>query len=81
MVSKNGMTPTERRLVEVFKDGDMHAPFELKSCLHDDLGDMGNVAVHITKLRKKLRPKGLDVMCQRIDGFSYYRMVRLLKKE
>ena len=56
-----GLTPTERRMYDLLSDGKPHSIKELLGCLWDELSGTGSVAVHLCRLRKKLRPKGKDV--------------------
>ena len=70
------LTPTEDRIVKLLLDGADHSRKELCACLNDELSDC--LPVHLTKIRKKIRPQGLDIVCDRIA--MRYRMVRLLHR-
>lgn len=72
--------PTHTRIMAVLRDGQPHTRMELFGCLNDDLQSYRNVAVHISKIRKKLRPKGVDILLQKMNGRTHYRLVRLLSK-
>lgn len=72
-------TPTERCMLAVLADGYPHTREELHACLYDDRGALSNIRVHISAIRKKLRPRGEDVACELLAGKVYYRHVRLLK--
>ena len=79
MSASNGWTPTQKRMVELLNDGEQHHMNELKRCLFDNAqGSAANVNCHLTAIRKKLRPIGRDVLCQFIEGESWFRQVRLL---
>lgn len=69
-------TPTQRRLLAVLKDGEPHTPQELHSCLVDDLGPVANVQPHITALRKILRARGQEIVCEIVAGSTYYRVCK-----
>lgn len=72
-------TPTEVKILAVLSDGMPHTREELHGCLMDELGDLSNVKVHITYLRRKLRPMGQDIVyyCHTRREMRY-RHVRLL---
>lgn len=70
-------TPTQRRILALLSDNRPHTPEELHRLLPDELGVVTNVRAHLTELRKKLREDGEDVSCDRVNGVSYYRRVRL----
>jgi hypothetical protein len=71
-------TPTQQRMMNVLSDGLPHSLKELVACLDYELASPRGVAVHITFLRRKLRPIGQDVSCERLNHISYYRLVRLM---
>jgi hypothetical protein len=73
-------TPTQRRMLRLLQDGLPHARAELKACLVDDLGNWNNVQVHISRLRKRLRPKGQDILCVVANQKISYRQVRLFRR-
>ena len=72
-------TPTEQRLLTILSDGMPHKRSELLAVLPDELGGFGNVRKHLTQIRKRLRPRGEDVICEFYQRSYYYRHVRLLK--
>lgn len=74
----NGYTPTQRKMLAVLSDGLPHSKAELHSCLHDDLGAVENIQIHLTNIRKRIRPKGEDILTQFIDRRLHYRLVRLI---
>lgn len=71
-------TPTEQRMLKILSDGFPHHKSELQVCLPDNLGDITNIRAHLSFLRKKLRPKGEDILCELCRGEAYYRWVRIL---
>jgi DNA-binding response OmpR family regulator len=70
-------TPTEQRMLDLLSDGFVHTKEELKRCLWDELARIETVQVHISNLRKKLRPQGRDIICN--HQFDY-QQVRLMHK-
>lgn len=76
-VMKQKFTPTEQRLFDVLKDQLMHQPDELRRCLVDELGPDVNIAVHISKMRVKIRPTH-EIISRRINNILYYRYVRVI---
>lgn len=77
MADFKGFTNVESRMMELLGDGHPHRPDELHTCLWDREGPVSNVNIHISNLRKKLRPTGQDIICQQLDGRSHFRLVRL----
>jgi hypothetical protein len=81
MPAANGrceFTETESKILAVLSDGMRHRYHELQVCLPDDLASGTALAMHISRIRPKLRRKGHDVICE-ISGYvRYYRHVRLL---
>ena len=68
-------TPTERDILAVLSDGMPHSRTELHACLPDELGGFVNLRMHISRMRKKLRPAGQDITS--VNGIGY-QLVRLL---
>lgn len=71
-------TPTQAKMLKVLSDGLPHPVSELQECLYDDRGIAHNVNAHLTAIRKLLRPRGEDIICQHINHSHRYRHVRLL---
>ena len=72
-------TPTERRILALLADGRAHTRAELLALLSDDLGAPSNVRAHVSNLRRRLRPKGEEIVCEvRYRCQVCYRHVRLL---
>ena len=61
MADGNGYTPIQRKMLDILKDGEAHHPLELHKCLADELGPRSNIGAHLTALREKLRPKGINI--------------------
>lgn len=61
MLDMTKFTKTERFIVELLSDGQVHNVDEiLRKCISAD-AESGNLYPHITSLRKKLSPSGLLV--------------------
>jgi hypothetical protein len=73
-------TPTQKRMLQLLADGRSHTRAELKACLADELGGWNNVQVHISRIRKQLRPKGQDILCVVANQKISYRQVRLFRR-
>jgi hypothetical protein len=72
-------TPVQRRILAVLSDGMPHRKQELHPCLNDDLATSNAIQVHISAMRKILRPKGEDIVCEYNKMTYYYRHIRLLQ--
>lgn len=71
-------TPTQQKILDVLSDGLAHLREELHACLPDELGPLKNVQNHITAIRRRLRPKGQDIVCVISNRGIRYMHVRLL---
>ena len=74
----NGFTPTQRRLLDVLSDGEVHDRDELVKCIGDELAVWKNVPPHLTAIRKKLRLNRQDIICQVVNRRFKYRLVGLV---
>lgn len=73
-------TPTQQRMIDVLSDGLRHTRKELEACLDDELAETHSaVSVHLTAIRKILRPIGQDVILEyEGQNRTYYRHVRIV---
>lgn len=71
-------TPTEERILHVLADGLPHTKAELLAVLEDDQASPRGMTVHITRIRKKLLPRGEHIVNEYSYGRWLYRHVRLL---
>ena len=78
MTEGNGFTPTQRRLLDVLSDGEVHDRDELVACLEDGLSVWRNVNPHLIAIRKKLRPNRQDIICQVLNRRFVYRLIGLI---
>ncbi len=69
----------QKEMLKVLSDGLPHKKIELHACLADDLGSMKNIHAHITFIRKHLREKGQDIICEFFKRKIHYRHVKLLR--
>lgn len=75
----NGFTTTEEAILNKLADGKPHTKEELLAVMPDpEFANAGNLRTHIHRIRKKIQPKGHDVVSvYRYRVFSY-QWVRLL---
>jgi hypothetical protein len=73
----NHWTPTQQKIINVLSDGQPHQKRELQDCL-DELAEPNAIHVHVTLIRRKLRPVGEEILCVNRDGKSYFRHVRVV---
>ena len=72
-------TPVQAKMLQVLSDGKPHTKEELHACLHDDLGPINNIYVHIATINKQLRMSEQEIIRDRREpGKKQYRWVRLL---
>jgi hypothetical protein len=76
-----GFTPTQTAMLKVLSDGMPHSKAELHACLPDELSRPNSILRHLVDIRKVLRPRGQDVLCEYRDRARFYRWVRLLGHE
>lgn len=79
-MKNNKFTPTQQRMLDTLSDGRPHTRAELHACLADELGSTSNISSHLSEIRKALRPKGQDIVCQYYRRTFMYRWVRLLTR-
>jgi hypothetical protein len=78
MRKKNPLQPIQIKMLDVLSDGLPHSRKELHACLSDPMVDMAAIRVHICHIRKVLRPRGQDIVCELKHRKIHYRHVRLL---
>jgi hypothetical protein len=79
-VTEPRFTPTELRLLAVLSDGQGHTKRELLDCLDEDMPSAKLLAVHLFRVRRKLKTMAQSIVCVR--GFAntlLYQHVRLLR--
>lgn len=75
----NEYTPTQRRIIALLSDGELHTPEEIREfCMPDVMVEIREVSSQIGTLRQKLHKKGVDIVCVFTRRDGRYRMVRLL---
>lgn len=88
------LRPTERRIYDKLARGELVRKRELLECLQSwsaelhatEEGKKGfnnTLAMHITNMRRLIRPHGVDITCHRngSEENSYYALTRLLAKD
>ena len=68
------LTPTEQRFHDLLADGKLHTKKELAGCLSDDMGGESLVSFHLVGLRRKLKHRGLTVVCESHSKVRTYRL-------
>lgn len=81
MIETLKYTPTQLAILKVLSDGMAHYRDELQACLPDELASRSALHMHIGKLRKLLRPRGYDIICEYIRRRIHYRHVQLLSQQ
>lgn len=74
-------TKTEQLIINALADGRGHRKQVVLDYLrqhYDSLMDLGAMQVHLTRMRKKMRPIGEDIVCVYHRNGSQYQHVRLL---
>jgi hypothetical protein len=71
--------PVQQRMMDLLSDGMPHSLQEMHGCLHDELGPISNIYMHVLMIRKRLRPIGEDLAYERIFGVGHYRHVRKVR--
>lgn len=80
-MANNDFTKTQQVLVDQLSDGRPHSITDLVRVCHGQ-AKLTAVQMHISNIRKKLRPKGVDIVCLNEGNMQYrrkrYQMVRLM---
>ena len=76
LVDKSLFTNMQWKLVHMLLDGQAHSYEDLKLEAGDELMNNPDLSRHITNVRKKLAPYGLDVICVWQNRKRQYRMIR-----
>jgi hypothetical protein len=73
-------SPTQKRIVELLSDGMLHSKEELYGLLLT-ANCVNHVQMHISNIRKVLRPVGQDIICTYKGTLTFYRLVRYLNRQ
>ncbi len=71
-----GFPPTQSRMLDYLEDGQAHNATTLMRCLWDDMGARSNIGAHLTFLRQKVRAVGWDIITERHESGTYYRLIK-----
>lgn len=75
--SRNGFTPTQKRIMDLLSDGLPHKRSEIiEKCL-EDLSQPKAVSRQVGSMRPHLEPNGETIIAQLIGRTVHYRWVRL----
>lgn len=58
-----GLSPVQKRMFELLLDGESHSKEELHGCLHDELGPLENIRVHLSIIRQAIADRGGFLVC------------------
>lgn len=78
MTKANYFTKTERIILEILADGQAHTTKDLREVLSDELAGPKALASHMSHIRKLLRFRQEDIVCEYRDHKFHYRHIRLL---
>lgn len=78
MTGEKKLPPVQQRILNLLSDGKRHSRVEIHGCLHDELSKLNAIWGPISDLRKILRPKGEDILCEIQGRGIFYRHIRLL---
>lgn len=73
------LTTTQREIVRILADGERHEREDLTGTIvTDSENKLRSLSTHLSKMRKVLRPAGLDIICELFEQRIHYRLVRLV---
>lgn len=70
MAASNGFTPTQRRMMDLLKDGERHTRHDLLQTLGDEFLELPDMKHHLKELRRRLKDRGQLIVCE-----LYYRQI------
>lgn len=73
------LTETEQKIYDLLSDGRDHNRYDVKDSFGDEFTTQKCLRVHLSNMRKKLNPAGIDIVCSWNGRAISYRMVRMLK--
>lgn len=77
----NGRPTIPEKMLAILSDGQPHSRQELFACLYEQDAPLSNIKIHITAVRKMVRPRGLDVVLRLTNTYARrYQLVRLVGK-
>lgn len=78
MASESKRSTIRDRILAILSDGMPHCRYELLACLEDSEAELRTLQVHISMMRKPIRLRGEDIVCELFDGSPHYRHIKLL---
>lgn len=73
-------SPTQQRIVNLLSDGLLHSKEEIYGMLLT-ANSTNHIQMHISNLRKLMRPVGQDIRYILQNGVSFYQLVRCLNRQ
>lgn len=77
----NGWTETQHNILQLLSDGKAHHRDELQKLVPDELASRKALTAHLVKIRKVLRLRGQDIICEFANKTIHYRHVQLLAQD
>lgn len=71
-------TETEKRILKTLSDGHRHTRDEIAACLPELPNNYKLINTHISNIRRRLRLRGEEIVCELNNRRICYRHVRLL---
>lgn len=75
------LTPSQRRIFDLLRDGKRHTMLELKKAVYDEYIGNNNIAQQLNQIRKKIRFRGLEVICRLESKRIYYQLVIVYQED
>lgn len=77
-MATNGFSPIQMRMIEILADGQPHHRDQLFECMENPMNSRAALWFHLGVIRKHLRPRGQNIICELIHRAIYYRHVQLI---
>lgn len=71
-------TPTERKIMNLLKDGLPKPSRKIWECLDDEMASMDAMRKHLSRMREKLKPLNHGIICEIYNRHVHYRYVILI---
>lgn len=73
-------SPTQQRIVDLLSDGLLHSKEEIYGMLLT-ANSVNHIQMHISNIRRVLRPHGQDIICRQRGDSAHYCLVRYLNRQ
>jgi DNA-binding CsgD family transcriptional regulator len=75
---KLSFTPTQKKIMDILSDGHPHLETDLIKLGIDEFANPRTLKMHLSMIRKKIRPKKREIISTRLHRKLYYQLVGLL---